>query len=175
MCDDCQAYMHFLQRPELLDVHGGTEIIQLPPAHVTVTEGREQVRCVRLYPKGMMRWYAGCCNTPIGNTLASPKVPFAGILAAFVDPADNAQRDRALGPIILRAFAKFAIGQPPAGSHPKAPLGYLWRTLGLLARAWLAGKHSPSPFFDATGTPVVEAQVLSREQRQQLGGTMAKA
>ena len=73
MCDDCQAYAHHLGRAEhILDRNGGTEVFQLTPSQLTLTEGREHLRCLRLKEKGLMRWYAGCCNTPVANTLASP-------------------------------------------------------------------------------------------------------
>ena len=28
----------------------------------------------------MIRWYAGCCKTPIGNTLENHKISFVGLL-----------------------------------------------------------------------------------------------
>src|SRR4051812_39818162 len=31
-CDDCQAFAHWLARADLLDAHGGTDIVQLAPA-----------------------------------------------------------------------------------------------------------------------------------------------
>lgn len=167
-CDDCQAYVQFLERSDLLDGHGGTEIVQLTPAQLTLTEGLHQLRCMRLSPKGLLRWYAGCCSTPIANTVASHKVPFAGLLAVFIAPAARADVEAALGPVIVRAFGKFARGGMPPGGHAKAPFSYIVRSLGLIGKAWLAGRHTPSPFFSATGQPVLEPRVLSREERAQL-------
>ena len=28
-CDDCQAFLHYLKRADLLDAHGGTDIVQV--------------------------------------------------------------------------------------------------------------------------------------------------
>jgi len=35
-CDDCQAFAHQLGRSDLLDVHGGTDVVQVAPATVPV-------------------------------------------------------------------------------------------------------------------------------------------
>src|SRR5690349_12747047 len=79
-CDDCQAFLHYLQRADLLDEHAGTDIVQVAPASLTYERGLEQVAGVRLSPKGMYRWYARCCNTPLGNTM-TPAIPFVGIVS----------------------------------------------------------------------------------------------
>ncbi len=57
----------------VLDERGGSQIIQVPPKNLTFTQGREVLASMRLTEKGLLRWYAGCCNTPIGNTLITPK------------------------------------------------------------------------------------------------------
>src|SRR5690606_9597699 len=68
-CDDCQAYLHHLDRADLMDAHGGSEIIQVGPSSVTFDRGADELKGVRLGPKGLFRWYASCCRTPLGNTL----------------------------------------------------------------------------------------------------------
>lgn len=76
-CDDCQAFARFLATPGTMDVHGSTDIFQVPPAKFQITQGLDAIECMRLTDKGMVRWYAGCCRTPIGNTV-SARVPFIG-------------------------------------------------------------------------------------------------
>src|SRR4051812_9540883 len=77
MCEDCQAFAHFLGRPkEILDANGGSDIVHLIPPKFSITQGKKQIRCLRLTEKGMYRWYAGCCKTPIANSMGTPKVPF---------------------------------------------------------------------------------------------------
>jgi len=46
-CKDCQAFARFLERPDILDAGGGTDIFQLPPGQVTFTAGLDALRCVR--------------------------------------------------------------------------------------------------------------------------------
>src|SRR5215471_7175400 len=79
-CKDCQAFAHFLKRPDVLDPAGGTDIFQMPPGRVKLTAGTETVRCLRLSDKGVLRWYTDCCRTPIGNTAASPRFPVVAVV-----------------------------------------------------------------------------------------------
>lgn len=107
-CDDCQAFLHRLGRANLLDEHGGTEVVQVAPSDVTFDDGAERITGLRLSPSGMYRWYASCCNTPLGNTLA-PAVPFIGIPVGLLrGTPDAARRDEVLGPVRARVQAKFA-------------------------------------------------------------------
>lgn len=152
----------------MTDAAGGTDVMQVPPSHVTLTEGHDDLRCVRLSAKGMFRWYAGCCKTPIGNTLR-PAVPFVGLIHSFVDhESDGRARDVTCGRAV-GVQGKFAKGDPPPGVHEVAPASLMLRALRNLAWWWLAGKGKPTPFFDhATGAPRATPQVLSPEERAKL-------
>src|SRR5690349_6609340 len=100
MCDDCQAFAKFLGCSEVLDAHGGTDIFQLRPSQLTFTQGKQQLRCIKLKEKGMLRWYADCCKTPVANMMASAKVPFVGMPWVIMDHAQSGMsRDQALGPV----------------------------------------------------------------------------
>lgn len=148
MCDDCQAYArHLGTADQVLDTHGGTEIFQTFPNRIRLTGGVEHLRCLRLSHKGLHRWYAGCCRTPVANSLGKAWIPFLGILHTFWSGADAAMRDAALGPVLYRTFGRFAVGEPPPDAHPGVPPGLAWRatrqTLAGLARR----AHRPSPLF----------------------------
>jgi hypothetical protein len=55
-CRDCQAFAHFLGRPEeILDSKGGSDVVQTTPARVTLTDGIEMLACMRLTEKGLRR------------------------------------------------------------------------------------------------------------------------
>ena len=170
MCDDCQAYARYLGGAQsVLDEHGGTDIFQATPSQIVLAEGTEHLRCLRLSSKGLLRWYAGCCRTPVVNTVASFRVPFVGIVHSFMDFEGSCTRREALGPVIAYTQARYAVGEPPVGAHPRAPFGLIVRSLRLLARAVLKGAHKPSPFFTlGTGEPVVEPMVLSGPEREKL-------
>ena len=155
-CDDCQAFAKFLGRDrDVLDPNGGTDIFQLSPARVTISEGRDRLACLRLTPRGPLRWYAACCNTPIGNTLATGRLPFLGLVLGCVD-AEGRSLDELLGPVRLRIMARFArgeLGDPEA--HERFVLSHVLAIFRRMLRWRIRGDHKRSPFFDPTsGEPV---------------------
>lgn len=164
-CDDCQSAAHALGAPEFLDERGGSDIYQVPPRMVRLTEGAEHLRCLRLSPKGLLRWYAGCCDTPIANCLATPRSPFAGIHGGAFELGGRS-RDEVLGPVRMRVMGAFATGGCPPGVAPKVRLSEAGPVTRMLLRSVLRGMHRPSPFFDAsTGAPVTTPRVLTRDER----------
>ena len=167
MCDDCQTYAHHLGRADdILDSAGGTDVYQTTPSRVVIETGHEHLRCLRLSPKGLLRWYAGCCNTPIANALNLPKLPFAGVIHCAVDHEAQGQgRDEVLGPPRAHTQGRYGHAPLPPGSYARAPFGLIVRSLRVLASARLRGEHQPSPFFDADGQLVVTPEVLSLERR----------
>jgi len=164
-CVDCQAFARFLDRPGTTDDGGGTAIFQMPPSHVTLTEGLDELRCMRLSAKGLHRWYAGCCRTAIANTVGA-RLPFVGLIHTFIDPEGGALEEVLGKPFLIHA--KQARGPAPAGAHPKVPLALVARIAPKLARWVLTGKGSPSPFYDAKGAPRVEPQILTVAERDAL-------
>lgn len=165
-CDDCQAFAHWLGCADLLDAQGRSDIIQVAPATFAFVQGQDRVKGVRLSPKGLYRWYASCCNTPVGNTL-SPSVPFVGIHASAFDQ-DAPRADSVFGPPTGAVQGKFAIGEAPQGTtriRPSLLLGVIAKVLG-----WrLFGKVWPHPFFTRDGArPIYPVEVLSQEAREAL-------
>ena len=165
-CKDCQAFAHFLGRPdEILDEGGGSEVVQTQPRYVGFTEGAEHLACVRLTPSGLVRWYADCCKTPIGNTMATPKMSFVGLVHSCLDVAGQ-PLDDAFGSVRCRVNTHGAKGSP----RPK-PVGIPWAALwflSMLIRARVDGSYRQTPFFDACSSPVVAPRVLSAEERRTL-------
>lgn len=165
-CDDCQAYVRWLRRTDLLDRWGGTALSQMPPAHVQITQGADALRCVRLSEKGMHRWYAGCCRSPFGNTLG-PGWPFIGLFEANLDPAiSEEQRFARLGPVTY-VYGKFAVGEVPPQAEDTASLRTLANTARKMATWWLRGLAKPSPVFDGR-KPRAIAEVLTSVERKEL-------
>ena len=158
-CKDCRAFATHVGAADILDGNGGFELFQTLPARLAFTSGVEHLRCLRLSPKGMMRWYAGCCGTPIGNTLAGSGWYFLSLAVVLV-PEDQAA---ALGPNRGSFFAKDA----PEGANPPADHGKWTLMSGAFGRhfAALCGlAPKGSPFFEG-GRPVVAPEVLTKEQR----------
>ncbi len=160
-CDDCQAFPAQLGRAEVtLDARGGTDIVQTDPSGVTFTQGREHLACLRLTPKGPFRWYAKCCNTPLGNTPANPKIAFVGLLHDCL--GDTRTLDRAFGPPRMEVFTKFAKGEQKV--RQRLPLGGAMRFVWRLVAARASGRYRVTPFFRETGEPVAVPEVSSRRQ-----------
>jgi hypothetical protein len=162
-CLDCQAFAHFLGRAnDVLDERGGSDIIQVLPKHVTFLQGMEALACMRLTPKGLLRWYASCCNTPVGNTLATHKVPFVGLLHSCLEDPDSSLDD-AFGPVGAVLNTGGASGEPKPRSVGLGRTGLWFITTVLKAR--INGDYRQTPFFNvSTGTPIVSPRVLSNAE-----------
>jgi hypothetical protein len=167
-CDDCQAFLHQLGRADLLDAHGGTDVVQVPPASLTFDRGAQNIAGLRLTPRGLYRWYARCCKTPLGNTL-NPSVPFVGIaLELFGDALDARGLDELFGKPRAAILGKYAIGEAPEGST-KLNVTFLAHTLRLIVGWRLGRKTWPHPFFHrATRAPKHPIAILSRAERDAL-------
>lgn len=155
-CDSCQAFPIALGKADaVLDEYGGTEIYQLPPAHLAIIGGVESIRCLRLSEKGLHRFYAGCCDTPLANA-PGPGLPFVGLLV-FAD-TDPERRDERLGPIRAHLNvdgAKRSLPPERKGGLPRV----LLRILSQMVIWRLRGVTRPHPFFRDDGRAIVEPEV----------------
>jgi hypothetical protein len=159
-CVDCQKFAMFLeQEDKVLDQYGATDIFQMPIAHLKITQGNEHLALMRLTPKGLNRWYAKCCNTPIGNTLGG-KAPFIGVIHNFMQHTED--RDQELGK--TRGYmhcqsAKLSVPDPLQASFFKVSM----RVLGKLISWKLKGLDHPSAFFDVNARPIVKPVIAEQK------------
>lgn len=162
-CADCQAFARFLKREnEILDGLGGTDVIQTAQANVTFGEGKENLACMRLTPRGLLRWYAKCCNTPIGNTPADFRVSFVGLVHNCLERGGRSL-DEAFGPVRTHAYPAHARGEPRPKTSGMAK--GIARAVGQILKARLTGRYKQTPFFSAqSGAPVVAPTVLGSEE-----------
>lgn len=169
-CDDCQAFARHLGHPErILDAHGGTDIVQTSAGRVRVDQGADRLACVRLTPKGVLRWYATCCGSPIANTAATPSLPFAGLFRARLgDAGDGTPGDEVLGPIRGRVRLEYATGDAAALQADKGSLAMMIvRIAAMMIGARLRGDQKRTPFFGpGTGKPIATPHLLSDQERQ---------
>jgi hypothetical protein len=166
-CNDCQAFAHFLGRErEILDERGGSDVVQILPKNVTFSQGSEALACMRLTEKGLLRWYAACCSTPIGNTLDTYKFSFIGLLHSCLETPDRPLQD-SFGPIRVWVNTKGAKGNPKPKTVGigKAVLWFIATTM----KARVNGSYKQTPFFLVDeGTPIVSPRVLTSEERASL-------
>lgn len=161
-CKDCQAFARFLGREkETLDARGGSEVIQVIPADVTFNQGVDSLACVRLTEKGMIRWYAACCRTPIGNTLENFKISFVGLLH---DCLETAPLEESFGPVRSYVNPQGAYGTPPPRSE--GVWSTVWWFIRTISKARVSGDYRHTPFFRMdTGKAIAQPHVLSRDER----------
>lgn len=161
-CADCRAWALWLGADGIVDAHGGTEVIQAWPAQLRFTRGAEHLALARLSAKGLHRWYAACCRSPVANTMGAG-LPFAGVIRRAL-ACDDAELDARYG----RAHGvqgRYAPGGCPPGVMPTASVGVIVGAVRILGRGWLAGGARPTPFFDDAGAPVRAARVLTADER----------
>ncbi|MEO0827805.1 MAG: DUF6151 family protein [Cyanobacteria bacterium J06635_15] len=162
-CPDCQAFARFLKKEnEILDESGGTDIIQTTPSHITFTAGIENLSCMRLTENGLLRWYAACCNTPIGNTPPNLNISFVGLIHNCLS-SDQNSLDSAFGSARVHVNVESAIGE----DKPKSTgiLSGNLRIIGMMLKARIDGSYKQTPFFLVeSGAPIVGPTVLSDQE-----------
>jgi hypothetical protein len=159
-CQDCQAFARFLGDPDtILDPLGGTDVVAVHPADVSFSAGQDMLACMALSETGLLRWYARCCHTPIGNIGRDPKVAHVGLIHNCL-ATSSAALDAAFGPVQMHVNTGSAHGKPPAmvlGMLKTMPR-FAWQLL----RARLDGSYKRNPFFkDEHGTPIVAPQIVA--------------
>ena len=183
-CDDCQSYSRHLDSSgKLLDSNGGTDVIQLSPAHFKVARGREHLGVMRLSPNGLLRWYATCCNTPICNTPPNPGMPYLALLTrnfSRVKKSGKRQSDRlstaSIEDKIQAVFGPVSFGVGAGSQHPISAawpvakgFGFrgIFSTLKNIGRWRVRGDQKRSELLNAeTGEPLKAPYILSIEERQ---------
>lgn len=165
-CKDCQAFAHFLERPDVLDAAGGTDIFQMPPGMLKLTAGADALRCLSFSGK-VLRWYTDCCKTPIANTAASSRFPAIGVVHSFMDfEAGGRSCDELLGPPLCRIHERSAVGPLSLDAPPPASLGIFAYRAAKALGWWMRGLGRPNPFFDArTGAPLALPRLMTPDER----------
>jgi hypothetical protein len=167
-CADCQAYAHFLGLPDrMLDAQGGTAIVAVLPGQVRFEQGLDALACMSLSDRGLVRWYASCCNTPIGNTPREFKMPYVGLVDSCLR-SDSPSLAESFGEVQMVLGTRSANGEVKATSA-----GTLFMAMARLMKsvlgARLRGAYKRNPFFDPqTGKPARVPRELSPAERARL-------
>ena len=168
-CKDCRACAHHLGVATYThDALGGADFLAAQARHVSFTSGIEHLACLSLTQKGLLRWYAKCCNTPICNTARNWKVPYVGLLSGCLK-TDPAAFERSFPQVQMRVNTQSAKQAPPP-----MRLRTAISLAGFMPRVMLSsisGAYRQTPFFDqAEGAPVVAVKVLSESERAEAYG-----
>ena len=160
-CKDCQTSARHLGYD--LPPHGGTELIQTTPDGITITAGVDQLAIQQLSPKGICRWYAKCCNTPMFNTLQRKTLPFAGIV---VHPKETEQVAKTMGPIWGHAFTASAPAGGGAPSEDRQMMRIGAGIVGRMLKTYLSGRSGQNPFLTEDKEWITTPTVLTLDQRK---------
>jgi hypothetical protein len=162
-CNDCRAFAFYLDRQrDVLDALGGTDIVPTQARYVTLTSGLQHLACMSLSAKGLLRWYAQCCRTPIANTPRDWRLPYVGLVHSCLEKP----LEQSFPNVQMHANARGVKGVPATGvwTPIKALGGFMPRML--LAR--LNGAYRQTPFFSPAGEPIVPVKVLTAEERERV-------
>jgi hypothetical protein len=169
-CKDCQAFARFLRQAQtILDVAGGTRIVATSPDNVHFSQGLDALACVSLSNRGLLRWYAACCNTPIGNTPRDFKVPYIGLIENCLQSV-TPPVEESFGPtrIVLNVQSATI---PVKSSSLRTTLAMV-RLMAAVIGARLRGAYKRNPLFQqSTGAPVVSPRILSKAEREAVTNT----
>ncbi len=160
-CKDCQTGALALDAAEVLTAPGGTDIWQTTPDRLTLLAGADRLKILRLSPKGLNRWYANCCDTPMFNTLQQLSLPFVGVVLRDHDMAQSM-----LGPI--RAYHSTASATPGKGApaKDKGVGGAGFAVLSRMIVTGLSGRGRLNPLRTPEGDPIAAIRVLTLEERR---------
>ena len=162
-CKDCQTAARALGAEDVLDAAGGTDIWQTTPDQLDIRAGADQLRILRLSPRGIFRWYAACCDTPICNSLPRLGLPFAGVILR--GPV-LAQVEARVGRVVAHVNTAGAVrGKGAPGADVKFGLAGM-AVLRRMAACLISGRATRSPLRQADGTPIAKERVLSLEERK---------
>lgn len=158
-CNDCRAYARWLGVPGLLDDAGGVDVVTMAPSRVRFIAGEDQIACMSLSGRGIYRWYAACCRTPLGNTPRDPGVHYVGLSTACLEGA-GAAVDAALGPPRRCLIATESATAPVRKRRVAMVAGVVRVVAGVLGAR--LRRRRESPFFDAaTGKPIREPEIVA--------------
>ena len=161
-CDDCRAFAQAIERADILDADGGTEVVIVPFACFNLETGMEHVRCLRLSEKGMFRWYWGCCNTPIANTQPSPMAPAVSVHGACIVEANKLSLEP-----ITRVMARHATGNPPPDAEQGIAFPTLLKILWFMLKNFVRGAGKPN-VLHPHGQILTAPRVLTPVERKAL-------
>jgi hypothetical protein len=166
-CKDCQAFArHLGQADTMLDADFGSDVVVAHPQNIVFESGLDALACMSLSEQGMLRWYASCCNTAIGNTSRSKKMAFTGLSAACLAP-NPAGIEAAFGPVKMRSCTESARTKVQGSGLAAIPVMAGFAAKLLAAR--LNGSYQRNPFFQpGSDQPVAARTVLLKEERARL-------
>ena len=152
-CASCRKFATELGREDALEAGGGTDLVQIGAGQLDIRSGAEHLVPLRLTEKGPLRWYAACCDTPIGNTAGTPEVPFISLLRRPLDLPEEA-----VGPVRAQLHRKAALAHVAAVGEGRGVGAVLLRFARIVLAARGRGEHRRNPFFGPNRKPIARVR-----------------
>ncbi len=150
-CHDCRAaYVHLGHADP-----GSVGILQTTQDRIHIAEGGEHLRVFRHTPKGALRWYAACCNSPLFHTPLKARLVHVGLNTDRLDDPSKAGR------VMAQAFLPTRDGK----QRHKGITRMAVRMVSRITAKNLNGEWRGTPFFAADGALVVEPRVSTPAER----------
>ncbi|WP_227285052.1 DUF6151 family protein [Boseongicola sp. H5] len=151
-CEDCRRTLAYYNIP--LPADEGVGLFQTNPDNIRIDTGRRYLGLMRLSPRGLFRWYATCCNTPLFNSSTRPRFPFSSVLTRNMVDTDP------LGPVVGQVFKRGPNGKTRHQGMGRLVAGMMLRT----GSALVTGKWRQTPFFNIeTGEPVATPVIAPKD------------
>ena len=165
-CTDCQAVPKLLGAEErILERAGGTALYQTRCARLSFASGKDKLAGVHMTDQPTLRWYAGCCDTPLFNTYANGKLPYTTILLANCDEPGRAALGEPRGHLHL--------ADAPGETRDLKPMSMsalLRSFFKRLVKDIVSGDRRRNPLFDPkTLEPIATPRRLTAKEREALG------
>ena len=166
-CTDCQSLPLYLGCAErVLDEHGGIAIYQARIGDISIDQGADKLAALHLTDQPTLRWYAGCCDTPLFNSYANGRIPFTSTLLANCGTAVDAVLGKPRGHL----FVKDALGD--TGDLKTLSMARVMpRVIVRMAKDILSGARRRNPLFDpGTFAPIAAPRRLNPAERAEVKG-----
>lgn len=164
-CSDCQSVpRHLGCEQRILEDHGGTALYQSRCGSLKIKSGRDKLAGLHMTDKPTLRWYAGCCNTPMFNTYQNGRIPYVTTLLANCDEEGRARLGNPIGHLFLE--------DAPGDTSTLNPLSMnklLRRFFPRMLKDIFSGDRRKCPLFDgSTNEPIAAPRRLTSAEREAL-------
>ena len=155
-CESCRKFATTLDRQDVLEEGGGTDLVMVGAGQLRIVKGSEFLVPMRLTEKGPLRWYASCCDTPIGNTAGTPAVPFISLVRRGVDLPEEP-----VGPVRAQLHRKSALAHVAPVGEGRGLAAVLLRFGRIVLAARGRGDHRRNPFFGPNRKPIARVRRIA--------------
>lgn len=172
-CDDCQAYAEFLGSSDsILDANGGIHAYQLPASRFRLVTGIEELACVQVTRRPLLRWYCRKCRTPVAGTYHTSKLSF---LSVTIPCQGSREVDQVLGLSSGHVWTQFGWGDLSSVRQVNIP-AMLWRMGSRILTARISGDYRKNPLFDpVTAKPIAPPRRLTGDERAALDAKVQRS